>query len=181
MWKVEVFGVFLVCISPHSDWTQGETDYLSVFSPNAGKYGREKLQIPLIFTQCSKCKDALTVKLIKAFARDTMSSETCVYFSIIDTQLNNRYNICVKSLKHSVSKIRTEWYNLSTLIRSTRKKRKNKKNKKQKQKQKKKTRKKEKYFLKWWVIRVVCFSTSSVCGNDFFFLIHGPAYLPTFV
>ena len=28
------------------------TQYLSVFSPNAGKYGSEKLQIGALFTQC---------------------------------------------------------------------------------------------------------------------------------
>ena len=33
---------FLVCIFPHSDWIQTDTLYLSVFSPNAGKYGPEK-------------------------------------------------------------------------------------------------------------------------------------------
>ena len=33
---------FLVCIFPHSDWIRGDTEYLSVFRPNAGKYGPEK-------------------------------------------------------------------------------------------------------------------------------------------
>ena len=33
---------FLVRIFPHSDWIQTDTKYLSVFSPNAGKYGPEK-------------------------------------------------------------------------------------------------------------------------------------------
>ena len=32
----------LVCIFPHSDWIRRYTPYLSVFSPNAGKYGPEK-------------------------------------------------------------------------------------------------------------------------------------------
>ena len=40
-WKVYVFGIFLVRISP----------YLSVFSPNVVKYGPEKLQIRTLFTQ----------------------------------------------------------------------------------------------------------------------------------
>ena len=38
-WKVEFF---LVRIFPHSDWIQRDAVYLSVFSPNAGKYGSEK-------------------------------------------------------------------------------------------------------------------------------------------
>ena len=35
-------GFFLVCIFPHSDWVRRDTKYLSVFSPNAGKYRPEK-------------------------------------------------------------------------------------------------------------------------------------------
>ena len=45
-WKVSVFGVFLVHIFPHSDWIR------RIFSPNAGKYGPEKLRIRTLFTQC---------------------------------------------------------------------------------------------------------------------------------
>ena len=41
-WKVSAFGVILVGIFPHSDWIRRDTEYLSVFSPNAGKYGPEK-------------------------------------------------------------------------------------------------------------------------------------------
>ena len=33
---------FLVRIFPYSDWIRGDTKYLSVFSPNAAKYGPEK-------------------------------------------------------------------------------------------------------------------------------------------
>ena len=52
-----VFRVFLICIFPHLDWIQKDMEstlrysytqrysYLSVFCPNAGKYGSEKLQI----------------------------------------------------------------------------------------------------------------------------------------
>ena len=51
VWKVFVFGVFLVCIFPHSDWIQRNTEYRSVFSPNADKYGPEKFQIRTILMQ----------------------------------------------------------------------------------------------------------------------------------
>ena len=40
-WKVSVFGVIVVCIFPQSDSVQTDTPYLSVLSPNAGKYGPE--------------------------------------------------------------------------------------------------------------------------------------------
>ena len=33
---------FLISISPHSDWIRRDTEYLSVFSPNVGKYGLKK-------------------------------------------------------------------------------------------------------------------------------------------
>ena len=50
--KYPLFGVFPVRISPHSDWIRRDTPYLSVFRPNAGKYGPEKLRIQTFFTQC---------------------------------------------------------------------------------------------------------------------------------
>ena len=33
---------FLVCIFPHPDWIRRDTEYLSVFSPNVGKYEPKK-------------------------------------------------------------------------------------------------------------------------------------------
>ena len=36
---------FLVRIFPHSDRIQIDTEYLSVFSPNAGKCGTEKISV----------------------------------------------------------------------------------------------------------------------------------------
>ena len=36
-WKLSVFRVILARIFPHSDWIRRDTEYLSVFSPNAGK------------------------------------------------------------------------------------------------------------------------------------------------
>ena len=50
--KVSVFGVFLVRIFPHSDRIQKDTEHLSIFSPNPGKYGPKKLGIQTLFTQC---------------------------------------------------------------------------------------------------------------------------------
>ena len=49
---MSVFGVFIVHIFLHLDWIRRDTLYLSVFSPNAAKYGPEKLQIRTLFTQC---------------------------------------------------------------------------------------------------------------------------------
>ena len=51
-WKVSVFGIFLVRISPHSDLIRRDTPFLSVLSRNAGKYRPEKLRIRTLFTQC---------------------------------------------------------------------------------------------------------------------------------
>ena len=50
-WKVSVFGINLVRIFPHLYWMRKDTEYLSVFSPNAGKCGPEQLRIQALFTQ----------------------------------------------------------------------------------------------------------------------------------
>ena len=55
-WKLSVFGIFLVRILPHSDWIRRDIILLSVFSPNTGKYGLEKLQIRALFMQCIRLK-----------------------------------------------------------------------------------------------------------------------------
>ena len=39
-WKASVFGVILVRIFRHLDWIRRDTPYLSVFSSNAGKCGK---------------------------------------------------------------------------------------------------------------------------------------------
>ena len=46
-----VFRVFLVLVFPHLYWILGDTLYLLVLSPNARKYGSEKLRIVTLFTQ----------------------------------------------------------------------------------------------------------------------------------
>ena len=48
---MSVFGVFVVCIFPHSEWILRDTSYLSVFSPNLGKYGPEKSRILILFAK----------------------------------------------------------------------------------------------------------------------------------
>ena len=44
VWEVSVLGVFLVRIFLHSDCMRRDTEYISLFSPNAGKFDPEKLQ-----------------------------------------------------------------------------------------------------------------------------------------
>ena len=44
-------GVFLVSIFPHLDWIQIFTEYISVFSSNAGKHGSEKQHIRAFLTR----------------------------------------------------------------------------------------------------------------------------------
>ena len=43
-WKVSIFGVILVLIFPHLDRMSTDTKYLSVFSPNAGKYDQNNTE-----------------------------------------------------------------------------------------------------------------------------------------
>ena len=54
--KVSVFGVILVRIFPYLDWIRRDTRYLSVFSPNAGKYF-ESLRIQ---SECGKIRTRVT-------------------------------------------------------------------------------------------------------------------------
>ena len=49
--KVSVFWVFLNHIFLHSNWVRRDTPYLFISSPNAGKYGSEKLRIRKLITQ----------------------------------------------------------------------------------------------------------------------------------
>ena len=44
VWKVSVFGVFLVRILPHSGWIRRDIPYIFVFSPTAGKYEPENFR-----------------------------------------------------------------------------------------------------------------------------------------
>ena len=51
VWKVFVFGVFLVRIFPHSDWIQRDTEYLSLLSLKARKCRSKKLRTWTLFMQ----------------------------------------------------------------------------------------------------------------------------------
>ena len=51
--KCQYSEIFRSVSSPHSDCIRRDMEYLSVFSPNAGKYGPEKLRIWTVFTQCA--------------------------------------------------------------------------------------------------------------------------------
>ena len=55
-WKASTFGVFLVRIFPHLDWIWRDMEYLSWFSPKAGKYRPEKVWIQTLFTQWQSSK-----------------------------------------------------------------------------------------------------------------------------
>ena len=51
-WKMSVLGVFMVRNFLYLVWIRRDTEYLSVISPDAGKYGPEKLRIQALFTHC---------------------------------------------------------------------------------------------------------------------------------
>ena len=73
-----VFGVFLVRIFLPLDLIQKDTECLSIFRPNAGKYRPGKLQIRALFTQCmpliynAAWKNNLTMKLLHRLKRKTV-------------------------------------------------------------------------------------------------------------
>ena len=53
---MSVLRVILVRIFPNSDWVRRDISYVSVFSPNAGKFGPEQLQIRTLFAQQNTLK-----------------------------------------------------------------------------------------------------------------------------
>ena len=88
-WKKFVFEVFLVCVFLHLDWIR--TEYLSVFNPNAGKYGTEKLRIATLFTQWFKsenfqqvgyfCPLSIAISVIRVSICLTFS--LCIFYFVI--------------------------------------------------------------------------------------------------
>ena len=78
-WKCPNTEFVLVRIFPHSDWIRRVTEYLSVFSPNAGKYGPEN----------TPCFDALhTVRLL---------FKTVVHQITWMKKLNGKFDTYIKS------------------------------------------------------------------------------------
>ena len=71
--EVSVFKAFLVRIFPHLDWIRRDTLYLSAFSPNAGKYGPQKLRIQTLFTHCICIKYIVTYKILTYSLNSTVA------------------------------------------------------------------------------------------------------------
>ena len=84
-WKVSIFGVILVRIFPHLDWIGRDTPYLSVLSPNAEKYGPEKLRIRTRFTQWIFCRIEGTTLRKMAL----LNTEFWVFFRIIKVTISH--------------------------------------------------------------------------------------------
>ena len=90
-WKVSVFGVFLVYIFPHFDWIWRDTLYLSVFSPNAGKYGPERPWIWILFTQWfpiakmqnNRYKGLKKVLITEAYSELSRRTEMDIFVNIV--------------------------------------------------------------------------------------------------
>ena len=66
--------MILVSTFPYSDWILRDTEHLSVFSPNTGKFGTEKIRTRALFTQCQwAIKTTITniclVALLRIFVR----------------------------------------------------------------------------------------------------------------
>ena len=68
VWKVSLFGVFLVRIFLDSDWIRRDTEYVSVFSPNAGKWGPEKIRIQT-FLRCVNATPVSCPVIIKGMIK----------------------------------------------------------------------------------------------------------------
>ena len=87
-WKCPNTGLFLVRIFPLSDWIRKDTSYLSVFSPNAGKYGPEitsYLDIFHVVRLLGKCKATIRVH----FVFQSQQVRNCYYYMIGDALIQN--------------------------------------------------------------------------------------------
>ena len=93
---MSIFGIFLLRIFLHSDWIQSDTEYLSVFSPNTGKYGPEKLRIRTLFTQYSLCdiryfKEQYFDEFYLASIKDKGSCKKLYSFCRIESNYPSKY------------------------------------------------------------------------------------------
>ena len=83
-WKVSKYGVFSGPYFPHSGWTRNDTEYLSIFSLNAWKYGTEKA--PYLHTFYAVCFLRIWSHLVKKSLMENIifcavSKVTCTLFN----------------------------------------------------------------------------------------------------
>ena len=121
-WKVFLFGVFLVEIFPHSDRIRRDTDYPSVFIPNARNYGPEKLRIRTLFTHCkaydwlskSKCVSVDVVYLrLDSFMATLHSILTTILFTNYWEKITalTVFNVCLSKMLITLHTFRRiSWY-----------------------------------------------------------------------
>ena len=97
--SVQIRSFFLFRIFPHSGWIRRYTLYLSVFSPNAGKYGPEKTPYLSTFHAVLSFINAganyWEVKLITYFPT-TNSTEKLVRYSLIEQKKAFSVLLCFK-------------------------------------------------------------------------------------
>ena len=105
--KVSIFGVFLLRIFRYLGWIWRDTAYLSVFSPNAGKWGPEKLRIQKLFYAVILCLQWNVLWLAaKLFKKNYLPSFHSIYeFSHhrLPFHSNWLYSLSlVQSLQHNI-------------------------------------------------------------------------------
>ena len=96
------YGVFLIRILPHSDWIHRDTKYLSVFSPNAGKYAPEKTPYldnfhAVIFKANNKSSETMCKAMLKVdiLGKDSLKSTMFRWaFICSNSAMENIKTIC---------------------------------------------------------------------------------------
>ena len=105
-----LFAVFLVCIFPHPAWLRKDTEYLSVFSLTAGKYGTEKLWIQILFRHWY-------IKITYGIQRSMQNPFKHLRWSILRKHLAFSFQlliIFVKSISYIFSTLDFNWKSLWT-------------------------------------------------------------------
>ena len=88
----------------HLDWIQRDTMYLSVFSPNTGKYGPEKLWIRALFTQWNMPMN--TVKFCRPISVSILYIKSTVSFFRVSNVISNSVE---PALSLFLTIVITEW------------------------------------------------------------------------
>ena len=100
---MSVFRVILVRIFPHSDWIRGDTKYLFVFSPNAGKCGPGFLRIQIYFPafglNTGRYEVSLRIQSECRKMRARISPNTDTFYAVVISEMWRLSLICLRLFK----------------------------------------------------------------------------------
>ena len=104
--------IFLVRIFSHSEWIRRDTSYLSVFSPNAGKYGPEKTPhldtFQKVLANVFSCNFAFIFNL-KMYKEAITGEFFCTWQNLLWTTKTWRHSILLSLMKLKIAESWNCW------------------------------------------------------------------------